>query len=431
MEAAQLNADSDSGFPQRRLRRPMALISASVIAMTTAGIVFLHPALPSFGGGAVPAVPQTSYRVTAVDFVDGATGWVVVILDALDFAVLHTGDGGRSWDRRLSGPTEGRAQYLKFFDRNAGVFALAGTRPLLYRTRDGGRTWSALPALKTAGSVLSWSFVDPQHGWMLVDEGSPTLPAATTLYRTGDGGRSWRNLGHPVDAPDRAFRVDFSNLATGWLASSGAGPYALRTDDLGATWSRVTLPPPQGGWPQSGQFFVAVQSTSGRGAVASVVYLPQITTKKGTSGTIRAFPPLTVRVYDGGRPVLYTYTTLIDQVAGGPVAQQQAPNQTRLSTLDGGTTWTRIDPPSTSGAIGYFDALNWWWIGSGSWARSRDGGISWTIPRGIGVTEPMPGTLRVLDRNHAWFAGAAGTTPVLEGTDDGGLHWRRVVLPAT
>ena len=56
---------------------------------------------------------------------------------------------------------------------------------------------------------------------------------------------------------------------------------------------------------------------------------------------------------------------------------------------------------------------------------------SWTIPRGIGVTEPMPGTLRVLDRNHAWFAGTAGTTPVLEGTDDGGLHWRRVVLPAT
>jgi len=43
----------------------------------------------------------------------------------------------------------------------------------------------------------------------------------------------------------------------------------------------------------------------------------------------------------------------------------------------------------------------------------------------------MPGTLRVLDRNHAWFAGMARTTPVLEGTDDGGLHWRRVVLPAT
>src|SRR5206468_2809478 len=107
--------------------------------------------LPSFGGGAVPAVPQTSYRVTAVDFVDGATGWVVVILDALDFAVLHTGDGGRSWDRRLSGPTEGRAQYLKFFDRNAGVFALAGTRPLLYRTRRTGRSGSTSQTWPRAG----------------------------------------------------------------------------------------------------------------------------------------------------------------------------------------------------------------------------------------------------------------------------------------
>src|SRR6266571_2947492 len=291
MEAAQLDVDSDSAFSQRRLRRALGLISVSVIAITMAGIVFLHPALPSFGGSAVPAAAQNSFRVTAVDFVDGATGWVIVILHSLDFAVLHTGNGGLSWDRRLSGPTEGRAQYLKFFDRNAGVFALAGTRPLLYRTRDGGRTWSALPALTTAGAVLSWSFVDPDHGWMLVDEGSPTIPPPATLYRTGDGGRSWRSLGHPVNAPDRVFRIDFSDLATGWLARAGAGPYALRTNDFGATWSRMTLPPPQGGWPQSGQFFVAVQPTSGRGAVASVVYLPQITTKKGVSGTIREFPP--------------------------------------------------------------------------------------------------------------------------------------------
>jgi photosystem II stability/assembly factor-like uncharacterized protein len=89
-----------------------------------------------------------------------------------------------------------------------------------------------------------------------------------------------------------------------------------------------------------------------------------------------------------------------------------------------------IQPPSSSGAIGYFDASNWWWIGGAQWAHSGDGGATWTDPQNIGAIEPLPGSLRVLDRNHAWFAGSAGARPVLEATADGGRGWRMVLLPA-
>jgi len=192
----------------------------------------------------------------------------------------------------------------------------------------------------------------------------------------------------------------------------------------------VALPTPRGAWPASGQFFVGVQPTSGGGALASIVYFPPVKGRSGVGGSIRAFPPLTVRVFDGGKPDTYTYTTVLDRLSIGGRAGAQAPNETVLSTVNNGTTWTPIRPPSGAGAIGYFDAADWWWVGAGSLSRTTDGGVSWTDPQTIGVVEPLPGSLQLLDGAHAWLAASVGSRPVLESTDDAGLHWRIVLLPA-
>ncbi len=400
MEAAEPQPDFES--PYAHVRRAAALITASIVTIALTGVLYLHPSLPALGRSqaAATSAPERAYRVTTVDFVSPSDGWVAVDFASGDFAVLHTGDGGLSWTRQLSGAADGHTKFMRFFDSAVGVFALTGTVPLLHRTADGGRTWMSLPGPKVAGTVLSWSFVDSDQGWLLARGASGAQPLLTTLYHTGDGGFSWANLGHPVAAPDQAFQVSFSYFTTGWLSSASSGPYAYKTRDFGVTWDRVTLPAPEGGWPHGGQFLVAVQPTSGGGAV-----------------------------FDGGRPHTYIYTTVIDQVASGPFAVEQPPNQAQLSTLDNGSSWSPIDPPSTSGAIGYFDAMDWWWIGGGRWASSGDGGATWTSPRGIGVIEPLPGSLHVLDRQHAWFAGSTGPRPVLEATDDGGGHWRMVLLP--
>lgn len=430
MEAPELERDFEPGSPHGRVRRALALIAASIVTIALTGIVYLHPVLPAVGrDAAIGPAAQTSYRVTAVDFVNPSEGWVAVDFSSGDFTVLHTADGGVTWTRQLAGLGDGHAVYMKFFDEAVGVFALVGGTPLFHRTADGGRTWVSVPAVKVTGTVVSWSFVDSYQGWMLVRGTDPVQPTSTTLFHTGDAGVSWVDLGHPVGAPDQAFQVNFSYFTTGWLSSASSGPYAYKTGDFGETWTRIALPEPLGGWPRGGQFLVAVQPTSGGGAVASVVYFPAIKGRTGIGADIRSFPPLVVRSFDGGRPHTYTYTTVIDQVAGGPFAMEQPPNQTQLSTVDNGSSWSTIDPPSAGGAIGYFDALHWWWIGAGRWARSVDGGATWTSPRGLAVVDPLPGSLQVLDREHAWFAGSAGSRPVLEATDDGGVHWRMVLLP--
>jgi photosystem II stability/assembly factor-like uncharacterized protein len=122
-------------------------------------------------------------------------------------------------------------------------------------------------------------------------------------------------------------------------------------------------------------------------------------------------------------------TDVETQYRNGSSSQIQAPNQVQLGSLDGGSTWSVIAPPNAPGAIGYSDAQNWWWIGSGAWSTSSDGGTTWMPYRNVGVLQPLPGSLQVLDSQHAWFGAMAGTKAVLETTADGGIRWEMIVLP--
>jgi photosystem II stability/assembly factor-like uncharacterized protein len=416
----------EDSTPPARIRRAVALIGSSLITIAASGFVWVHPAFPALGTAEIPrsAAPPGNYQVTAVDFIDPTTGWAVANFNSGHYAVLHTTDAGRTWTKQLFVPAGGaHTHYLKFFDAQVGVFALIGSRPMLHRTSDGGQTWTVRPALNQHSSVLSWSFVDSDNGWMLADIGR----RASELYRTEDGGRTWKDLGVPVGPPDQAFGLHFTYLTTGWLASAGSGAYAYKTDDFGETWSRVALPAPAAGWPQSGRFFVDVHQTSAGGAIASVV---MFSTSHGQAaiGTIRQFPPLPVPFYDGSRPNYWIYTTLINQVVGGPFAAVQAPLDELLSSVDDGTGWATIQPPFVTGAVGYADAFHWWWLGSGKWSSTADAGVTWTGRRDIAAVEPLQGSLEVLDPHHAWFIGSAGQ--VLESTIDGGTDWRLIALPS-
>jgi photosystem II stability/assembly factor-like uncharacterized protein len=63
------------------------------------------------------------------------------------------------------------------------------------------------------------------------------------------------------------------------------------------------------------------------------------------------------------------------------------------------------------------------------WSRSSDGGATWTVARNIGVIQPLPGTLTLIDPKHAWYGAMAGNHAVLERTVDGGFTWEMIGLP--
>ena len=149
MQSVEIDPDFD-WTPQRgRPRRAIALVAASLLGVTAAASAFLHPSLPAFVTSSPAKAPlvQAAYSIATVDFIDPRTGWVIVLSEPGDYRILHTANAGETWTRQLSGQSKSRLQYLKFFDRSTGVFAVVGTRPILRRTTDGGRTWSTLPAL--------------------------------------------------------------------------------------------------------------------------------------------------------------------------------------------------------------------------------------------------------------------------------------------
>jgi photosystem II stability/assembly factor-like uncharacterized protein len=128
-------------------------------------------------------------------------------------------------------------------DRAGGEVALAA-----FRTSDGGRTWTSArlagPSAANADAYggPAWArFVDPQHGWVLVKDVSSSNFSFGRLYRTSDGGRTWTASEAPLGEP-----VTFIDQRTGWTAGGPAGDRLFVTRDAGRTWQRQTVTPPPG-----------------------------------------------------------------------------------------------------------------------------------------------------------------------------------------
>ncbi len=207
------------------------------------------------------------------------------------------------------------------------------------------------------------------------------------------------------------------------------------------TWRQVPLPPLGGAWPSTGQFFVSAQPTQAAGVVATIVRIAPFVSRLRIGQRVVAYPPLTIRAFDGGAPVIYSQEIFADVIPGvaltsvaakvnsGLWAQDQAPNQVRLGSLDGGDGWSVIAPPAAPGAIGYSDKKTWWWVGAGAMSTSSDGGATWKAGRSAGLLQPLPGSLVVIDSRHAWVGAMAGARVVLQKTEDGGVLWQTIGLP--
>jgi photosystem II stability/assembly factor-like uncharacterized protein len=424
-------------------------MAVSVLVIGMATVAYIHPQLPhgfgrQAGAGAVH-VPAASYQLAAIDFVDTSSGWVVAELPSHDFAVLHTANAGHSWTRQLSGSEGDIGEYAKFFDRLHGVVVVLGRQAELCSTRDAGKTWRCDTLQEGGGYVLSAGFVDPVDGWLLVQEGSSGGATTEGLFDTTDGGKTWINRGDPVRAPDWAFRIVFADPLRGWLYSLSSEPVAYATADGGNSWRRVALPAPPGGWPVAPagspgpeKFFVAASPTLGPGVAAAVVPIAPPKGRSVDGGTVMGYPPLSVRAFDGGVLVRFVYTTFGDMSpyrdsailsGGGQALTTAAPGEVELSSLDGGSSWEIAALPSEFGTFGYVDLTDWRWIGVGAWATSSDGGVTWTRTANLLTLAPLPGSLRIVDVDDAWFASMNGTMPVLETTYDGGRTWRIVDLP--
>ena len=165
------------------------------------------------------------FYLYAVHFVDERRGHAT----ADGGRILRTVDGGRHW--HVVGRVGGHRQLqdLHFVDALHG-FAAAGRRVI--RTDDGGETWypaSREGAPRDGLHLRAVHFIDPYRGW--------TVGERAQIYRTNDGGATWTHIGWPPQPgmPD-LWGVHFLDPYLGWAV--GERGAIFHTLDGGETWRR-------------------------------------------------------------------------------------------------------------------------------------------------------------------------------------------------
>jgi photosystem II stability/assembly factor-like uncharacterized protein len=172
--------------------------------------------------------------VMSLSFVDASHGWAVT--DHTDAAqgfarsLWRTADGGETWTRLQTAPPDNKEQYTQvvFVDRQTGYLATGWGH--LYVTHDGGATFA--PVDTTDSRSVSYDFVDPKTGWKVQD---------FTIQTTSDGGATWT----PLALNYRVWQVDLLPGGHAWVVAGDCQgeckPTLLSTADGGQTWTRYDL----------------------------------------------------------------------------------------------------------------------------------------------------------------------------------------------
>jgi photosystem II stability/assembly factor-like uncharacterized protein len=190
---------------------------------------------------------QTQYLgPVAIHPIDQTRCWILATYASHEVRCLYTEDSGRSWkekyrffsdrsrilylDLLFSDPSHGWILCGDGYEKRAHISILL--------TQDGGDRWDRI-RLKARGAPRRIRFVDSRFGWFIESHNTSPPPQdsfRTTVYRTEDGGLSWtsaaslRGWGHELYAVDR--KLLFIGGSKGWFA---------RSVDSGETWEALDV----------------------------------------------------------------------------------------------------------------------------------------------------------------------------------------------
>jgi photosystem II stability/assembly factor-like uncharacterized protein len=200
-------------------------------------------------GGAprrLPGQPARTGSVVAMQRPTPSVAWLLLVGNRGTARLVTTADAGRSWATRSLPCTPGEhASQLSATGPGslwltcAGAPGAGSVPEVLYRTTDGGRSWTRTAEVNS----LRVFAVSDNVAWAVESEASDSL-----LVRTVDGGRTWHSVLRRVNALVEAFAPEGPDSALAIVrvfSAKGVRFVAYRTPDAGTTWQRAAV------WPSS------------------------------------------------------------------------------------------------------------------------------------------------------------------------------------
>jgi photosystem II stability/assembly factor-like uncharacterized protein len=338
--------------------------------------------------------------------------WYRVSLPNNHELVYRTADGGLTWSE-VNFPVRFGHGSLVISGENDLVIVLFGTR---WVSKDGGTHWAAIPDLPTASTkVPGISYGWRSDGWLYdfdlrrVEKWTSSAPMKPTyawseqgLAFTSDGGSHWTN-GVGIDARDLVDHIE--TIAVRDVATVVAVTYrgqAFYTNDGGITWNRSAGPGVEGV----------------RGAPSGLHWL-----SNGHVLTVHAGAAFDSG--DGGstwRRVTLPGpgSELVALSAGdGPQVWLLARDGVTYSSGDAGVTWARHASMGAPASVvhGLSSESAFVVLADGSVWRTTNAGDAWTAD--ADKLEPVQ-SMSFVNGQKGWILHTSGT---LTRTYDGGTAW--------
>lgn len=384
----------------------------------------------------------------------GSTGATLRLLSATraiatfgGYSTRTTTDGGEHWEASQVTPSVVTPNGTLWSNNTSS----------LTRSTDLGRTSTTV--MPTNNSYISFQFLDfadDSNGWVMGYDYS-TYPTVPTLWRTTDGGATWTGVA-PAGLPNNTSIGSMKSGANGkgWLGTYGQ---LYRTEDSGSSWTAVALPAgdPYYYYSANAQaldgdtlwmpYANGVYLTRDRGAswaylkVDAEPYYSSSTRLQITAGALWLhFDQRAWRSTDNGATWQRVFGAEADDNGGSLQSMWFFDGKKGLAyssagwiveTADSGRTWTRKTLTNYYGGFArarmQFVSATTGWLSTGyTISKTTDGGASWWSP----LTPPdigYPIDFHFIDANHGWTLGYSGA---ISSTSDGAQSWaQQTTLP--
>ena len=300
--------------------RAVKVLSPNIALATGASGTLLR----TINGGATwvkLTAPNTTFTYYCIEAFDTTTIWLGGTgSSGTDFRIWKTTDAGKTWAQQFQS-VESYSDGLRFFDTNNGIGlgdpgASAASKFVVTRTTDGGANWTTVPNVPPTDSVNAETSTPTaldiygNNAWF-VTYGNSSAIVNPRIYKSTDRGATW-TASSRIMGLQEGFCLSFKDDKSGVIGNVYEGKGAVTTDG-GTTWKVVKM---------------------------DTVY--------------------------GMRAIQWIRPTNAIIVVGGLSGIGVA-----LKSVDGGNTWTHVDPPGGVSRLRHVNFLN----SSAGWAVGDAGTI--------------------------------------------------------